>query len=147
MKEAFKSLRRKQWRALLKDNKTNTSDLGEFKAKIGDEIIRGFTKHKPNGRMKVFEDTNGDGGFSKSDQLIARGRVKKDFWRTDNPLDAFEVGKVEMRLEREPSKDGFPPGIGAIPVLDFKNSDGDMVTSLGLIQQGFPIWEGCPGCF
>ena len=146
MNDAFKPLRRKQWRALLEDNETVSSNLGKFKAKVGDDVIKGFTQHKPNGRMKVFEDSNGDGKLSKGDQLIAKGRVMKDFRGIDNPLDAFEVGTVKPGLEREPSKDGSP-GLGVSPVLDFTNSDGDIVARLGFVQPGFPIWEGCPGCF
>ena len=47
MKKTFKPLRRKQWRAQLKDNETNTSDQGEFKAKMGDEIIRDLLSTSP----------------------------------------------------------------------------------------------------
>ena len=145
----FKPLRRNQWRALLEDSEPVTSDLGEFKAKVGDEIIKGFTKHRPNGKMKVFEDTNGDGRFGKNDQLIARGRVIKDFRGSDHPLDVFEVGKVKSGLQREPWE-GNSPGFGVSPVIDFMNSDGDMVARLGFVQRSFPIfpiWQDCLGCF
>ena len=146
MKVAFKPLKKKQWRALLEDHEPVTSDLGEFKAKLGDEIIRGFTKHGPNGKMKVFEDTNGNGRFDKNDPLIARGRVMKDFRGSDNPLDAFEVGKVKLGLKREITE--FDPvGFGVTPSLDFTNSDGDMVAKLGFVQPSFPIWQDCLGCF
>ena len=145
MKVDFKPLKRGQWRAQLQDDEPVASNLGEFKTKVSGEVITGFTKHRPNGRMKVYEDSNGDGLYSKGDRLIAKGRVEKDFRGTDNPLEAFEVGTVKQGLRRLVTESD-PVGFGVIPTLDFKNSDGDLIGRMNL-QQTFPNWEGCPFCF
>ena len=145
MRPYLETFKKGQWQAQLKDYEAIASNLGEFKAKIGGEVITGFTKHRPNGRMKVYEDSNGDGRFSKGDELIAKGRVEKDFRGTDNPLEAFEVGEVKQGLKRLVT-DFDPVGFGVVPTLDFKNSDGDLVGRLNLLQT-FPFWEGCPACF
>ena len=71
----------------------------------------------PNGKMKVFEDTNGDGRFDKNDQLIARGRVMEDFRGSDNPLDAYEVGKVKLGLKRK-IMEFDSVGFGVTPCMD-----------------------------
>jgi len=141
----LKPLKKGQWRAQLEDYKPVASQLGEFKAKVGGEVITGFTKHRPNGRMKVYEDTNGDGRLGRADRLIAKGRIEKDFRGTDNPLEAFEVGTVKQGLKRLVT-DFDPVGFGVVPTLDFKNSDGDLIGSMTM-QQTFPNWQGCPHCF
>jgi len=137
-------LKRGQWRAQLQEYKPVASNLGEFKTKLGGEVITGFTKHRPNGRMKVYEDSNGDGRFSKGDELLSKGMVEKDFRRADNPLEAFEVGEVKQGLKRLVT-DSDPVGFGVIPTLDFKNSDGDLIGRFNLLQ-AFPFWEGGTTC-
>ena len=141
----LKPLKRGQWRSKSEDYKPVTSNQGEFKTKAGGEVITGFTKHKSNGRMRVFEDTDGDGRLSRRDQLIAKGRVEKEFRGTNNPLDFLETGKVKEVWERQEWKGGFP-SLAVSPVLEFKNSDGDLVGRFNYLQT-FPNWEGCPTCF
>ena len=146
MKVDFKPLKRGQWRAQLENYKPVSSDQGEFKAEIWGQTIEGFTKHKRNGMSKVIEDTNGDGRLSKGDQLIAKGRVEKEYRCMVNPLKALEVGGVEQRLERQDWQNGLP-GLGVSPVLEFTNSEGDTVAKFDLQWQFAPNWEGCPTCF
>ena len=141
----LKPLKKGQWRPQLEDYKPVASEFGEFKTKINGEMITGFTKHRPNGRMKVYEDSNGDGRYGKGDQLIAKGRVEKEYRGTDNPLEAFEVGKVKQGLCRLVTE-GDPVGIGVMPCLDFTNSVGDVVGRIDFVQT-FPAWGDCPDCF
>ena len=141
----LKPLKKGQWRPQLDDYKPVTSEFGEFKTKINGEMITGFTKHRPNGRMKVYADSNGDGRYDKGDELIALGRVEKEYRGTDNPLEAFEIGKVKEVLGRVVT-DSDPVGLGVMPYLEFKNSDGDLVGRIDYVQT-FPNWEGCPHCF
>ena len=145
MKETFEPLKKHQWRPLLEDYKPVASDLSEFKTKVGGEMITGFTKHRPNGKMRVFEDTNGDGRFNKGDQLIAKGRVEKDFRKVVNPLDAFETGQVKETLKRIQTE-WDQAGFGTRPTLEFTNADGVLVGRIDFVQT-FPVWECCPGCF
>ena len=95
--------------------------------------------------MKVYADSNGDGRYGKGDKLIALGRVEKEYRGTDNPLEAFEVGKVKEVLGRVVTESD-PVGLGVMPYLEFKNSDGDLVGRIDFVQT-FPNWEGCPHCF
>ena len=141
----LKPLKKGQWRPQLEDYKPVASEFGEFKTKINGEMITGFTKHRPNGRMKVYADSNGDGRYGKGDKLIAQGRVEKEYRGTDNPLEPFEVGTVKQGLRREVT-DLDPVGFGVTSCLDFKNSDGDLVGRIDFVQT-FPNWEGCPHCF
>lgn len=145
MKPYLETLKKGQWRAQLKDYEAVASNLGEFKTKIGGEMITGFTKHRPNGKIRVYEDSNGDGRYGKGDELIAQGRVEKDYRGIDNPLEAFEVGKVKEVLRRVVTE-WDPAGFGTMPCLEFKNSDGDVVGRIDFLQT-FPMWEGCPSCF
>ena len=136
-------LKRNQWRPLLRGYGFETQNLGEFRTKVGGEVITGFTKHKTNGRIRVFEDTDRDGRFSRRDQLIANGRVEKDFRGMDNPLEFFESGKVKEGLERVETV-WDPAGFLTQPILDFFNSDGDLVGRINFVQTS-PGWEGCLG--
>ena len=138
MKVASIKLKRGQWRAKLEDYKPVLSDQSEFKAKIWGRKIEGIIKHKPNGKMKVYEDSNGDGIINKGDDLIVKGKVEKEFRGVTNPLDLFEIGSVKQKWETVEFDQ--PAGLGLRPVMEFKNSDGDVVAKLGLgIRPFMPI--------
>ena len=146
MEFCLRPLKKGQWRS----EKLSDSNFNEFKAQIAGQTVDGFTKHQPNGMMKVFEDTNGDGRLSKGDPIIAKGKVEKEFRCMTNPLDMFEVGKVKQTWESVKFDDSFV-GQMLSPVLEFTNSDGDIVAQLDLqlnTRPWFPRMNiECPACF
>ena len=138
MDVVFAAMKRGQWRS--NTYSSPASRHNEFKAKVYGETIEGFTKHKANGTMKVYEDANGDGILNKGDDLIAKGKVDKGYRGDKNPLGPFEVGSVKQTWETVEFDQ--PAGLGYRPVMEFRNRDGDMVANLGLdVRPLMPILD------
>ena len=82
--------------------------------------------------MKSYEDSNRDCHDGKGDELIAKGRLSKDFRETDIQLAAFEFLKFKQGLRRlETELD--PVGFGVKPTLEFKNSDSNLVGRMNFV--------------
>jgi len=101
-----------------------------FEVDILGRTVQGFTKQNSRGILKAYEDTNGDGKLNRGDELIARGRVEKQFKGAGSALEDFEAGSVKQEWKTTFSED-FPMPL-LTPVLEFKNGEGERVGELGL---------------
>ena len=81
----------------MEDYKPVLSDQSEFKAKIWGQKIEGIIKHKPNGKMKVYEDIfkqideNGDGSVAFEEWLtFAMEHYKSKSAELPKPFDRLD---------------------------------------------------------
>ena len=117
------------------DGRFDIANLNQFKLKILGVMTKGFTRQNARGVLKVFEDTNNDGVLNRSDDLIGRARVEKQFRDSGSALQEFEYGSVKQKWETSYFEEYPMPMLS--PYLQFRNNQGDLVAEVDITMDSF----------
>ena len=110
-----------------------------FKVEALEQILEGFTMQKRNGVLKVYNDSNNNGKLNKGDQLIAIGKVQKEFRNEIDPISDLGIGSVKQQWSQI-----FDPDISmliSIPYLELKNSSGEFVSRVDFLPSFYDPLE------